>query len=112
MKKPIELQISGMHCKSCETLTTEELSLLSGVSGVNVSYEKKQANLFLDETKSNESDLIEAVKRAGYTAKVVKSGGSLSNGNGHAAPIVLNMPDQGIKITINITMHPLPDRMI
>ena len=45
MKKPIELKISGMHCKSCEILTQEELSLLAGVSEVWVSFEKKLANM-------------------------------------------------------------------
>ena len=105
MKKPIELKISGMHCKSCEILTAEELSLLQGASDIKVSYKQQLAHLLLDDAKNNENDLIEAVKRAGYRAEIIKSDNKQPAANGHASPIILKLPEKGIKITINISPY-------
>src|SRR3989344_7669773 len=105
MKKPIELKISGMHCKSCEILTAEELSLLQGASDIKVSYKQQLAHLLLDDAKNNENDLIEAVKRAGYRAEIIKSDNKQPAANGHASPIILKLPEKGIKITIDISPY-------
>jgi copper chaperone CopZ len=34
----LKLKVEGMHCKSCETLVTEELADVSGVKGVEASH--------------------------------------------------------------------------
>src|SRR3989338_7507623 len=99
-----------MHCKSCEILTTEEISLLQGASDVSVSYKDKLARLLLDDEKNNETDVIEAVKRAGYSATIVQNNQPERLGNGQAnngilSPIILKLPEKGIKITIDISPY-------
>src|SRR4030067_3249809 len=105
MKKPIELKISGMHCRSCEILTKEELSLLNGVSDIEVSYQKQLAKMMLDYDKNSETDVIEAVKRAGYNASFVPDNQPEKIGNGITSPIVLKIPEKGVKITIDISPY-------
>ena len=68
MKKKLQLKIKGMHCRSCEIVTREELEALPGVSDISVSFQKQLATLTLDRSKNHLSEVIEAVKRAGYQA--------------------------------------------
>jgi len=70
MKKHISFSIKGMHCLSCETLTKDELSILSGVSDINVDYKTGKGKLILDSEKNSENDVIQAIKKAGYTASI------------------------------------------
>lgn len=55
-----------MHCASCVVLNEESLKEVVGVSDASVNYALKQATVTFDETKANESQLHEAVRRAGY----------------------------------------------
>ncbi len=70
MNKNITLNITGMHCASCEKITAEELEELPGVSGIHINANTGIATLLLDENMSSEHDIIEAVKRAGYGAEI------------------------------------------
>jgi Cu+-exporting ATPase len=73
MKKRIKLQIDGMHCSSCETITKEELSELSGVSEIVIDAKKGSGELVLDVEQNSENDVLEKIKSAGYTGKIVES---------------------------------------
>ena len=70
MNKKIDLQITGMHCQSCEILIKEELSELPGVSEINVDHKTGMAHLFLDEAQSSPDALLTAISKAGYTATI------------------------------------------
>ena len=70
MNKKIDLQITGMHCQSCEILIKEELKELSGVSEINVDYKTGLAHLLLDESKSLPDAILSAIAKAGYTATI------------------------------------------
>lgn len=59
-----------MHCASCETLVSEELKEIAGASDISVNAKEGRAMLTLDTAQSQTAELIEAVKRAGYTANV------------------------------------------
>ena len=63
----------GMHCQSCELLIKDELSELPGVSNVTVSHESGEGSLILDESVSSQTDVIAAIKNAGYTATLEKA---------------------------------------
>src|SRR3989344_7274083 len=73
MTQTINLQIDGMHCASCETLIGEELRETVGVSQVSVSAKEKAAKLLLDMEKASIEDVLAAVDRAGYKAKVTNT---------------------------------------
>jgi len=68
-----------MHCRSCEVVTKEELAALPGVSDINVSFQKQLAVLTLDQSKNSLTEVIEAVKRAGYEALQEESVGTEAN---------------------------------
>ncbi|MDP3982570.1 MAG: heavy metal translocating P-type ATPase [bacterium] len=66
----IDLQITGMHCQSCETLITEELKELSGASEIKVDHKTGLAHLLLDESQSSIEAILSAIVKAGYKAVI------------------------------------------
>lgn len=70
MKKKITLNVTGMHCESCEKIIMEELKELAGVSDTQVDANAGIATLQLDDDINSIEDIIEAVKKAGYDSTV------------------------------------------
>ncbi len=58
--------IRGMHCRSCELLTEEELSQVSGVSKVKTNFRTGAVEVSYEGKEPSDEALREAVKRAGY----------------------------------------------
>lgn len=71
MRHRIKLQITGMHCSSCEMIAKEELEELPGVSEIKIDSKTGEGELILDTEKNNNQDVLDAIKRAGYNATVV-----------------------------------------
>lgn len=69
--KTIQFKVEGMHCNSCVTLITMELSNITGVTGVMVDLKTGLGSVTLTENTVGESDIISAIERAGYTASIV-----------------------------------------
>lgn len=67
-KKLLELNISGMHCSSCEKIIAIELEELKGVSEVKINAQSGKGTLFIDETINSIQDVLGAVESAGYKA--------------------------------------------
>lgn len=65
------LTIEGMTCKECAGHVQKSLANVPGVAKTSVSYEKSEAEVC---TRSNSDvrteDLVKAVEKAGYKAKV------------------------------------------
>ncbi len=61
-----QIFIRGMHCKSCEILTEEELSRVSGVAKVKTNFRKGVAEVFYEGDEPNEASLKSALRKAGY----------------------------------------------
>ncbi|HEX8974346.1 MAG TPA: heavy metal translocating P-type ATPase [Patescibacteria group bacterium] len=72
MKKKITLEISGMHCSSCELITREELGEMEGVSEIMIDHQNGTGSVVIDDEKTCSEHVIAAIKKAGYEAKVVK----------------------------------------
>jgi len=68
--KKIELTIKGMHCSSCTTLVKEALTDTKGVKEANVDLKKGTAVVLFDEKLVSEKQLIEAVRKEGYDARL------------------------------------------
>lgn len=64
MKK--KFLIKDMHCTSCEKLIENKISKMDGVKSVKVSYADEQMEVDFDENKVQLTDIITAVKDAGY----------------------------------------------
>ena len=72
------LRITGMHCASCSGILTRALQKVDGVSSANVNYSTEKAVVEFDETKTDETVLINAVKSKGYGAEVYRDLGKES----------------------------------
>lgn len=69
--QPIELAIDGMTCASCVARVEKALKKVSGVQQANVNLASERAWIQGNaQVKSN--DLIQAIQKAGYTAKLVE----------------------------------------
>ena len=69
-----ELRITGMHCKSCESILTKSLKDLDGVEHVSVNYESSKAVISYDAKKTNLKEIIACIEARGYGASSQSDG--------------------------------------
>lgn len=69
--KTIQLKITGMTCASCVLHIETDIKELKGVEEAVVNLPLKSGSVTFDPNKLKESDIIKAVKKAGYKAIVV-----------------------------------------
>ncbi len=70
MKKELKLNITGMHCTSCEKILTEELGDLKGVEKAEVSYENKNATVVFNDDKVTGEKILEVISKEGYKGEI------------------------------------------
>ncbi|HET8670426.1 MAG TPA: copper ion binding protein, partial [Candidatus Saccharimonadales bacterium] len=73
MNKIITLNISGMHCQSCEQLIASEIGELSGIKAVTISQPKGKGEVTIDDTLVTPDKVLAAVKSAGYEATIIEA---------------------------------------
>jgi len=71
MAKKIFL-VSGMHCLSCAHIIEMDLEELQGVKSAKVDFVSSKAAVEFDEAKLSGQKIIEAITKAGYSAKPEK----------------------------------------
>lgn len=64
------LDLPTMNCAMCPITVKKALTKVEGVSGVEVSYERKEAVVTFDDTKATAASLIQTTTNAGYPASV------------------------------------------
>jgi Cd2+/Zn2+-exporting ATPase len=69
--KTVKLQIDGMSCASCAKAVEKALGTVPGVEKTSVNFVSKTASIDLSDAQTAERLLIDAVKRAGYSARPV-----------------------------------------
>ena len=62
-----KFKITDMHCSSCALTIDMTLEDLEGVKKSQTSYAKGEVEVELDPVKVKEEEVIEVVKKAGYT---------------------------------------------
>lgn len=62
-----KLKIGGMHCSACALNINFDLEDLDGVKSAKTSYARCECEIEFDPGKIKDKDLIEVVKKAGYT---------------------------------------------
>lgn len=82
--KTIQLKITGMTCASCVLHIETDLKALNGVSEAVVNLPMKTGSVTFDESKVKEQNIINAVKKAGYKAIVIKEGMKAHDSGDHA----------------------------
>lgn len=65
MKK--KFKIEGMHCTSCALTIDFDLEDLAGVKSAKTSYAAQVTEVEFEADRVKEEDLIEVIKKAGYT---------------------------------------------
>ncbi|MBI2459570.1 MAG: heavy metal translocating P-type ATPase [Parcubacteria group bacterium] len=83
MQKHLNLKITGMHCASCEKIIALELSELAGISNIKINWNVGAGELDLDTEINQEAEIIEAIKKTGYEAEIIKS--EILSGHSHSA---------------------------
>ena len=66
----VTLKVGGMTCMGCVSSVTRVLQAVDGVSEVDVSLEKAQADVSFDPARAKREDLCAAVEDAGFDASV------------------------------------------
>lgn len=66
----VTLSVTGMTCAACPITVKKALTKVDGVSRAEVSYEKRQAVVTFDDSKTNVQKLTTASADAGYPATV------------------------------------------
>jgi periplasmic mercuric ion binding protein len=70
--KTVTLLVSGMTCAACPMTIQKALTQVDGVTDAEVSFDKKEAVVTFDDTKTDVSTLIEATTNAGYPSRVAQ----------------------------------------
>ncbi|GAC1677773.1 MAG: mercury resistance system periplasmic binding protein MerP [Steroidobacteraceae bacterium] len=65
------LVVPGMTCVTCPITVKKVLSRVDGVSDVSVSFEKKQAVVTFDDSKTTVKALSQATADVGYPSKAI-----------------------------------------
>ena len=68
-----KFKIIDMHCTSCAISIDFDLEDLEGVSKAQTSYAKAICEVEFDASKLNEQEILEIIKKTGYTAVPLES---------------------------------------
>ncbi len=68
--KTVKLQVNGMSCASCARAVEKSLCAVPGVEKASVNFVSKTAVIDLPDAAASEQSLIDAIKRAGYSARL------------------------------------------
>lgn len=66
MLKTINIQIEGIHCKSCKTLIETEVDVLEGVKDIDVNYQTGECQIEFDDSKISQKKIFEAIEKLNY----------------------------------------------
>lgn len=69
----VTLNVSGMTCPACPITVKKALEKVSGVSKVEVRYEKRQVLVTFDDARTNTDALVRATTNAGYPSQLEKA---------------------------------------
>jgi len=66
-----KLKIKDMHCSSCAMSIDFDLEDLEGVKVAQTNFAKQETEVEVDTEKVTDKDIIETIKKTGYTAILV-----------------------------------------
>jgi mercuric ion binding protein len=71
--KTVTLSVPGMTCAACPITVKRALTNVHGVTKTDVSFERREALVTFDDSRTNVQALTEATKNAGYPSTAVKA---------------------------------------
>ena len=69
--KTVTLALPSMDCAACPITVKKALTQVPGVSQASVNFDKRQAVVTFDDTKTNIGALTQSTKNAGYPSKLM-----------------------------------------
>ena len=63
---------TSIECKSCKTKVLDNIAFEKGVKDVSVNLPEKTVKIVFDEAKTDTLTLANAIRKLGYSAKVIK----------------------------------------
>ena len=67
--KELHIQVTGMHCASCEMLITDSLKEIPGVQNAVASFKAGTVSVTFDEHKASEQTIKNVIAKEGYKVK-------------------------------------------
>lgn len=64
--KKIKINVSGMHCHSCEMLVSDAIKELDGTNNIKVNHKAGTVELEFNESKVNFDKIKEVIEKEGY----------------------------------------------
>ena len=68
--KTVTLSVPGMTCAACPFTVKAALAKVAGVGKIEVVFDKREATVIFDDTKTNVQALTLATRNAGYPSSV------------------------------------------
>lgn len=76
------INVSGMHCKSCEMILEDELSKVPGVEKSKADHKKSVVEISYDSKEPNRSEIEDVIRKTGYSLGKETGGGFMSKNPG------------------------------
>lgn len=67
--KNVKLNVTGMHCHSCEMLIEESIINMRGVTKVNASHQNSTVAVRFDETLTSIDEVRKTICKEGFSVK-------------------------------------------
>ncbi len=100
----VALSLGGMHCASCAQIIERALRKQPGVRQANVNLAAEKATVIFDESVLTPASLMDAVKRAGYSATLITEGDVDFDSRKRAQQIARLQRDFLISLTLSLPM--------
>lgn len=66
----MKMTIKGMHCQSCIKLIQMNFEDLNGIKNSSIDLKSGRAQVDFDEKLTSRKDIVESIKKAGYSAEL------------------------------------------
>ena len=77
--KKINVNIKGLHCRSCEMVLEESLSQVSGVKNIKINHKTGLAEIYYEQKQPILTELEKKIKKAGYSLGLEDEKNLISN---------------------------------
>ena len=66
----VKLAVAGMTCAACPITVKTAIAKVGGVNKVDVNFDRREALVTFDDTKTSVQELMQATENAGYPSTV------------------------------------------
>ncbi|MEO8512549.1 MAG: heavy-metal-associated domain-containing protein [Ignavibacteria bacterium] len=71
-EKTIKIKCTEMSCEACKKSITRSINQLKGITKLDIDLESKIITVEIDDSKTDEQSVLNAVIEAGYDAEIIK----------------------------------------